>query len=856
MSFLSLSSFITEKTKSLSAFVDKALPGIIGDTASNIVDSIGQDFVGQVRKFDNFLNFGSNQTLASILSDPAGAIAAFAFSGFPGLIDPFSGIDEGPGSLSPNALHEYASFNTIFTLAALSVEELNFPDNSYRVNGPENIILKSGGGAKDKVITPFESKGRVEYYIDDVEIESIISPGSLNGTATAIGLKFTIFEPYSLGMFLQTIKIACNQAGHGNNHISAPMLLSMDFIGWDDDGNSFTVENSSRMIPFIIRDMQVTVNESGSQYFVEGVATNGEAMYDEIQSIKNDVSITGKDVLEILQTGPESLATKINERALQLEEDDLVSTADRVIISIPQNLYSDRFGNKTSFTQDNSNSAKLDVKTNVLAKKGSGRELANSAEINEAIANGSFLNYDGVGPIQVGSSPLESVNDVGFNQQRTDTSTLYVSGGKDSVISTIESDARTNVSYLGKFKLTKDFKDSGNVPFALPTVVHDAATSTNIRFDVNFQISEDKRKFTFTAGTKIETIIQNIILFSEYHEKLVDQMENPPENGMIDWFRIETCMYIIKDNKAMKRAGKYPRVYVYRVVPYQISHSKLKSPTAATKGLATLKANAVKQYQYIYTGQNKDILDFNLEFNYTFYQSVTPGFGNTVSGERKVSADKAEIQEVKKVKTAQAGNSSPVEGSGRTQEVNNIGGVTAGISAKSSIQQAAQDIHNAFLNNVELINLEMTILGDPFYIPDSGLGNFTEKNSSNFNIKRSGSLNYQEGEVLVNVIFKTPIDYNDNGSMDFLGATGSDGDIVEGFSGLYQVTQVTHLINQGLFTQKLNLLRYPNQTDGTNSDVAAVSKGNANTSSPIDQIVSRAGSNPPPQYIFSEPRPQ
>ena len=485
MSFFSLSKFISEKTKSLSSFADRSLPGIFGDAASNIVNGFGQDLAGQVKKFDNFLNFGSSQTLASILSDPISAISAFAFSGFPGLIDPSTGLDEGPGSLRPNTLHEYSSFNTIFTLAALTADEHNFPDNSYRVNGPENVILKSGGGGKDKVLTPFESKGRVEYYIDDVEIEGLVAPSDVNGIATAISLKFTIFEPYSLGMFLQTIKIACNQAGFVNNHVGAPMLLGMDFIGWDADGNSFTAENSSRMIPFLITDMSVTVNESGSQYFVSGVASNGEAMFDEIQSTKNDLSITGKDVIEILQTGPESLATKINERMLQLENDDTVSKADRVIISIPQNLYSDRFGNKTSFTQDNSNSASQEIKTNVLAKKGSGRELANSGEINEAIANGSFLNFDGVGPIQVGSSPLSSVNDAGFNQQKTDTSTLYVSGSTSDVISTIESDAKTNVSYLGKFKLTEDFKDSGNVPFALPSVVHDAATNTNIRFEVD-----------------------------------------------------------------------------------------------------------------------------------------------------------------------------------------------------------------------------------------------------------------------------------------------------------------------------------------------------------------------------------
>ena len=74
-----------------------------------------------------------------------------------------------------NALEPYASVNYIWTLSCLTVDELNRPDATYRRYGPKKIICRSGGSGAAKVKTASElALGGVEFYIDDVEVLSLI----------------------------------------------------------------------------------------------------------------------------------------------------------------------------------------------------------------------------------------------------------------------------------------------------------------------------------------------------------------------------------------------------------------------------------------------------------------------------------------------------------------------------------------------------------------------------------------------------------------------------------------------------------------------------------------------------------
>jgi hypothetical protein len=99
-------------------------------------------------------------------------------------------------------------------------------------------------------------------------------------------------------------------------------------------------------------------------------------------------------------------------------------------------------------------------------------------------------------------------------------------------------------------------------------------------------------------------------------------------------------------------------------------------------------------------------------------------------------------------------------------------------------------------------------MGEPYFLADSGLGNFSNTGSGSFNVTDSLTMDYQSGEVDIAITFRTPVDYNSStGLMDF-----GDTSIVKHFSGLYKVNEATHKFNNGKFTTELSLQRRRNQT--------------------------------------------
>ena len=111
---------------------------------------------------------------------------------------------------------------------------------------------------------------------------------------------------------------------------------------------------------------------------------------------------------------------------------------------------------------------------------------------------------------------------------------------------------------------------------------------------------------------------------------------------------------------------------------------------------------------------------------------------------------------------------------------------------------------------VDMVKVDMTIMGDPFYLSDNGVGNYHAKETSYINMTQDGHANYANGELHVNVLFRTPIDFDpDRGDYIF----PEELIIVDTFSGLYRVNVVNHLINENQYTTVLQMTRVRAQTE-------------------------------------------
>ena len=679
----------------------------------------------------------------------------------------------------PNELENFASFNTIFTLGALSAEEVNDPENTYRKKGlPENIILRSGGGAKN-VQTAYEQNGNVEYYIDDVEIESLISTSGKTGAATGTAINFTVHEPLSMGLFLQTVQLAAIKAGY-QNYLEAPYLLTIEFLGWDQNGNNYVANKSKRHIPLMFINMEFSVSQGGSVYSVEAVPWNELALTDEIQTIKTETSFTGTTVAEMLNNGIESLTTIINRRLEDQRIKGEVKSNDYYIINFPK-----------------------DRKTNARAVRTQLEGILKQSRPIEEIREGE------------GKNPQNGVDEEYASQV---IAAIGEGAQINSIATALETITLAEPNEIGQSKILKDNFAQGDHPFGLARFSHqgtEGGESTNIfkrngTEGIELNLSNDARQFKFASGYKIQRIIEEVVLTSDYGRQISQAIAD--DNGMVPWFKIETQVYSVPDNSQAAQTGTTPKIYVFSVVPYKVGKEKIVLPTQGVAGQENRKGQVTKAYDYIYTGTNRDIINFDIEFKTAFYSSIQADRGQTEASARTDASKSAVAEDEQGFTVADGGEGG--EGKGEAQKslrenITNYINSKGGAGFQDIQSGIAKQYHGALVNSqADMLMSQLTIWGDPYFIPDSGMGNYNASEGTTINITEDGSVDYQRSEVDIIVNFRTPVDYRqDTPFMEFPQETIA----VKAFSGLYQVITVINKFSKNQFTQELELVRRNNQ---------------------------------------------
>jgi len=303
-------------------------------------------------------------------------------------------------------------------------------------------------------------------------------------------------------------------------------------------------------------------------------------------------------------------------------------------------------------------------------------------------------------------------------------------------------------------------------------------------------------------------MIEEVILMSEYGRSLLEQT---PVDDFYKWFRIDFEVYPI-DSSSIPSRGRAANLIVYRVYPYKMHKSRFQS-MSSSNDVNWLYDNAIKKYEYIYTGQNDSIINFDIQFNKAFYTALTHAY-DTKSQSQTQTANSRSANDIENNLTLTKVDSG--ESSSGNREAINVPGASTGRAGGGHGEvvatAGARDWNDIFLHsNVDLINIELEIIGDPYYLADSGMGNY-HASSKLFNLTSDHTMNYANGEVHIVIEFKTPVDYPyDNGTKDGFMNFKDKSVPVKAFSGVYQVIRVNNVISEGKFTQKLHCIRVRNQ---------------------------------------------
>jgi hypothetical protein len=367
---------------------------------------------------------------------------------------------------------------------------------------------------------------------------------------------------------------------------------------------------------------------------------------------------------------------------------------------------------------------------------------------------------------------------------------------------------------IGNSSLGFGATSGGNINFGFEADVTDEATGLIKRNQLT--IDPKQREFSFEQFATIQNVIQEVILSSEYAKNAIDPSKID-EQGRISWFRVDVQIKI--GDFDLKRNTRQ-RTYIFRVLPFKVHASVFRNPTANPPGYPALNKIIGKEYKYIYTGQNNDIIKFDIQINQLFHtgkQPTPPENSASVANpaQNQVGEEPDQIYIMPDTDTADATttvDAAPAYGDNSTTKQTTKGGY----GAQTVARRVAETLKNAILNqgtgDMTKINLE--IIGDPYWISDSGMGNYLgDEYDGNPYLMRdaAGSVNYQGADTHIRIIFRTPVEPN-------LGTSGVGGlfnfppnEPINPYSGIYKVIKCNNKFSDGKFTQSLEATRMPNQ---------------------------------------------
>lgn len=642
-----------------------------------------------------------------------------------------------------NPMEDFASVNVLWTLACLTPQQFNKP-SSYR-NSPkdlQHVVFSSGGRFDEQRVKTFF--GTPEYFVNNFQMNCIIGASEKTGNSNAIKFSFDIFEPYSMGLLLQSMQNAAVKAGYLSYLDNTPYVLRMDIQGYDDLG-MIIKSVKPKFFTLKLVSMKFSVNEGGSTYKVEAIPYNHQGFADAINTSYNDLKIQGDgngDVADLLSTSKNSLVAVLNRNEQKLVKEGKIGIADEYAIQFPK-LSSDWYssaGDSTKLTKATINPFEKEQKS-------------------------------------VAGSPTKT----------TDSKTLPI-------------------NKIGTASLGFDQSRGGNQVFKRAGDQIDSKTGVVKRDSMT--IDPKQRAFQFGQGQSLTSMINQIILASKYASDAIDAT-NVTKEGYIEWFKLDVQVELLKYDPII---GDYAKKITYRVVPYFVHQSIFSNPSAAPIGYAELMKTITKEYNYIYTGQNVDIIKFDININNLFYTASNPKPENEAA--QTSNQDQSGTAE-KKNNTTQTGKGEAPESqgaqAGRSRNRRSpklLEGYKGGTGDKSVEQNIAENFQQAFISgsSADMVSVDLEIMGDPYWIVDSGMGNyFSASSASTSQITNDGTMNYESGNVYIYLTFKTPADINETTGLYDFSVAGKESP----FGGIYRITLVENYFQDGFWKQKLKCLRMP-----------------------------------------------
>ena len=645
-------------------------------------------------------------------------------------------IKDLPLQPDPNVLHQFASYNTLFTISALSVLEIRNPKQFFQ-SKPHDIIAQSGGigadankfngppsafanrftDASKKTIQKSESLSKAldasqrefaknnDIYFNNVEIESVPGANEKSRLTSATLIKMELVEPSGITL-IEKIRAAAANNGF-LSHNEAPFMLTIEFKGFDENGQPVKEKNEyiKRVIPFKFATMDINVNQGGTYYNINAVPYN-EFAYSNVYMYPRTSGTISSTKARTFAEAMVSLEKILNDQNKQEQDARFNQFPDQYDISISE-------------------------------------ELEPQAQL-----------------------PYDLMSQAGMAQKVQDP---------------MPGDEAFDFDVL-------KFGTENHIPMILENIMKTHPKFGAKSFDEWSEAVSKKGTDRFNPNDALSTYFK--------------------------YFRIRTSVEPTRNFDEIRQTNS--KIIKVVVEPYYISAYRL--ATAGIHQDKKYQSYVAKAYNYIFTGDNVDILNLDINYKVAYFQSRLKDLE---------ANDAREFGKKKDAQTEETGTPTNRDRAmgGQLPLLSNPSVQKSSGSGKTGKSDARLEQFFDYITNptADMVVLQMQILGDPAWLgqsqfipatPTNTNGSSTDNNIDFFRGGESTNIwnpnlkcfNYDVADPVTNLTFKVPQDFNDKTGVYELNSAPKGV-----FSGLYIVPRVVHSFSNGQFTQTLHMTRFNNQ---------------------------------------------
>lgn len=350
----------------------------------------------------------------------------------------------------------------------------------------------------------------------------------------------------------------------------------------------------------------------------------------------------------------------------------------------------------------------------------------------------------------------------------------------------------------------------------------------------------DRMVFQVSGKNGVDKIINSLCRDSEF---LVAQVKSGFQNQIDEkgnfpfWRVIPTVEIDSYDITSKRNVFKI----TYNIVETLIHKSKL-AQYLDKASVQDFEGNLARVYEWQFTGNNLDVLSFNLDFNLMWARFLNPSYGSNprtpgVNAQAATTTEKFHAPSFSVAKNAPTTETAPTLSVNHNLDKNNATDTRSSNETDPAFYLAKEAYD--FINfPYDKVMMEMEILGDPMWLGTQFIDQGVTLSSDSTNMFTSdGAFAFRTVQPWIKVLAYAPTDFDAEGNL-VSGNNGAKTSTAWGFvnpsdpnlfidpnkslsewSAYYQIYSVEHFFTNGQFKQKLKGFRKYTDTPSTDASV-------------------------------------